>query len=667
MIAFQRITLLFLLFSSFSEGQAQSSKSSWKEIVHSNDDAWFQSKEALEIAENVVLFQRNIGGWPKNIQMQKTLSGKEKKDLLALKSSSKDCTIDNGATTMELLFLSKIYKQNPQEKYKMAFLKGIDYLLMAQYENGGWPQFFPLENKYSSHITFNDDAMVNVLVTLKAIKDQTDYFSISPSEEVRKRAGLAFEKGIDCILKTQFNQNGVPTSWCAQHDEFSLFPAKARSYELPSLGGYESAKIVLLLMEEKNPSKEIRKAIYSAVSWFEKTKITNLKEIIILDENGRPIDKKMIRSQNEKPIWARFMELENNKPFFADRDGVKKDSISEIGQERRNGYAWYTTEPRKVLERFSIWKKENKIESPKLASKITVAQDGSGDFASIQEAINQCQSFPYEPITIFIRNGIYKEKIKVHEWNPNLRLIGESRDKTIITFDDYFDKIDLGRNSTFFTSTMLVEANDVLLKNLTIENSSGEVGQAIALSVTSTRVSVVNCKLLGNQDTLYASGIGKQFYKDCYIEGTVDFIFGSATAYFENCQLHSKSDSFVTASSTPKAVEFGFVFNNSRITSAENVSKVYLGRPWRIYAKTVFLNCDLGAHIVPEGWQNWSKPEAEKNAFYAEFQNRGAGSKFASRVKWSHQLSRSEAGKYTIRNILGDHESDSKTQWYENL
>lgn len=296
----------------------------------------------------------------------------------------------------------------------------------------------------------------------------------------------------------------------------------------------------------------------------------------------------------------------------------------------------------------------------------TVALDGSGDFKSIQEAINQCQSFPYEKITIFIKNGVYKEKIKVHEWNSNLQLIGESQEKTIITFDDYFKKINLGRNSTFFTYTMLVEANDVVLKNLTIENTAGEVGQAIALSVTSTRVSVVNCKLLGNQDTLYASGIGKQFYKDCYIEGTVDFIFGSATAYFEDCELHSKSNSFITAASTPENTEFGFVFQNCKMTSKENLSKVYLGRPWRIYAKTVFLNSDIGKHILPEGWDNWSKPEAEKTAFYAEFQNSGEGSNTNSRVNWSHQLSKKEAKQYTIKNILGA-KSDSKTQWYENL
>ncbi len=663
----KKITILFVLFLGISKGQAQNSKVTWKEIVNSKDEAWFQSKEAQEIGENVLLYQRNIGAWPKNIQMQEPLSAKQKADLLALKPSTKECTIDNGATTMEMLFLSKIYKHNPQEKHKTAFLKGLDYLLLAQYENGGWPQFYPLEKKYSSHITYNDDAMVNVLKVLKEINEQTDFYSIKPSEEIRQKSISAFNKGIDCILKTQYKQNGVLTAWCAQHDEFTLQPADARSFELKSLSGHESAGIVSLLMSIKNPSKEIITAVNNAVTWFEKTKITNLKEVKVYDENGKQIDRKMVLSKNEKPIWARFMELENNKPFFCDRDGIKKDSLSQIGHERRNGYAWYVNSPEKVIVKFATWRKENKMPTPKDPNKITVALDGSADFTSIQEAINQSHAYPYEPIVIFIKNGIYNEKIKVHEWNTNLHLIGESKENTIITFNDHFDKIGVGRNSTFYTYTMLVEANDILLKNLTIENSSGQVRQAIALSVTSTHVAVVNCKLLGHQDTLYASGIGKQYYKDCYIDGTTDFIFGSATAYFENCEIHSKSDSFVTASSTPKGTEFGFVFNNCKLTSEDSISKVYLGRPWRFYGKTVFMNSNLGKHILPEGWNNWSKPEAEKGTFYAEFQNNGEGSKTDSRVKWSHQLAKKEAKKYTIKNILGENNPDVKIQWYENL
>lgn len=280
-----------------------------------------------------------------------------------------------------------------------------------------------------------------------------------------------------------------------------------------------------------------------------------------------------------------------------------------------------------------------------ISAQITVAQDGTGNYKTIQEAINDTKSFPYERTTIIIKNGIYHEKVKIHEWNSNLLIIGESKENTIISFDDNFNKINLGRNSTFYTYTLLVEANDVLMKNLTIENTSGDIGQAIALSIIADKVAVVNCKILGNQDTLYASGTGKQYYKDCYIEGTTDFIFGSATAVFENCEIYSKKDSFITAASTNQNQEFGFVFFNCNITAKENVTKCYLGRPWRFYAKTAFINCNLGSHILPEGWHNWSKLEAEKTSFFAEYDNKGAGSNTSKRVNWSHQLSKKEMKK----------------------
>lgn len=292
------------------------------------------------------------------------------------------------------------------------------------------------------------------------------------------------------------------------------------------------------------------------------------------------------------------------------------------------------------------------IANPNEKDKI-VALDGTGDYTSIQAAINDSKAFPYNRITIFVKNGIYKEKIKVHEWNTNISLVGESKENTIITYDDYFNKIGLGINSTFYTYTLLVEANDFILKNITIENASGEVGQAVALSVFSDEVAVVNCRILGNQDTLYASGKGKQYYKNCYIEGTTDFIFGSATAFFENCQIHSKKDSYITAASTPKDTLFGYVFKDCKLTANEGVTKVYLGRPWRVYAQTVFVNCDLGSHVLPEGWHNWSKPDAEKTTFYAEYNSSGEGSSPKTRVSWSHQLSKSDAKKYTIKNCLG--------------
>ena len=284
----------------------------------------------------------------------------------------------------------------------------------------------------------------------------------------------------------------------------------------------------------------------------------------------------------------------------------------------------------------------------------TVSKDGKADFVTIQDAINNTKAFPYERITIFIKNGIYKEKVKLHEWNSNLTLVGESKDATIITFDDYFKKIDVGRNSTFFTPTLLVKGNDAILKNLTIENSAGDIGQAIALSINANRVSVINCKLLGNQDTLYLTGEGKNYFKDCYIEGTTDFIFGSATSFFENSEIFSKKDSFITAASTPEKNKFGFVFQRCKFTSNPNISKVFLGRPWRINAKTVILNSILENHILPEGWENWAKKEAEKTSFYAEFNNSGNGANFKNRVKWSHQVSKKDAKTYTKENVLKD-------------
>lgn len=650
---------LILFIGSSLMLHAQNNYKSWSDIIRKNDATWFATSGAQNIAENVLLYQRNIGGWPKNIEMQKPLSDTEKLSLIALKNDLHDITTDNGATYQEMLFLAKMYKQKPDERYKKAFLSGLDYLLQAQYGNGGWPQFYPLKKGYYTHITYNDDSMFHILTILKQIAETSDYYGISIPKEYVDKAKFAFDKGITCIIKTQYKQNGVLTAWCAQHDENTLAPAKARAYELPSLSGKESAKIVLLLMTIDNPSPEVITAVKSAHAWFEKTKITNLEEKRILNDAGKVIDKKMIVTQNATPIWARFMELDTNEPFFSDRDGVKKKTLDEIGEERKNGYSWYTDEPKEVLKKYPSWEKKyafEKNEKKKIenVNRVTVAQDGSGDFKLIQDAINAVKAFPYERVTIYIKNGIYYEKIRIPEFNDRISLIGESKEKTIITYDDYFNKINLGRNSTFYTYTMLVEANDFSATNLTIQNASGDIGQAVALSIMGDRAYVFNCNILGNQDTLYASGNNsRQYFKDCYIEGTTDFIFGKATVLFENCQIHSLKNSYITAASTPEGKEFGFVFKNCTLTADKNATQVYLGRPWRIYAKTVFIACKMGNHILPQGWENWSKPEAEKTAFYAEYNCSGEGFKPEKRVTWSHQLSKKDAKKYTFKNILG--------------
>lgn len=283
----------------------------------------------------------------------------------------------------------------------------------------------------------------------------------------------------------------------------------------------------------------------------------------------------------------------------------------------------------------------------------TVAQDGSGNFTSIQAAIDACKAFPDKPIIVYIKNGIYKEKVRVPSCNTHLTIKGESAENTILTFDDYFDKINRGRNSTFYTYTLLVEANDFRLENFTVENSAGPVGQAVALHVEGDRCVFINCRFLGNQDTMYITGEkSRNYFTNCFIEGTTDFIFGEATALFENCTLHCKSDSYITAASTNKGKTFGFVFLNCKLTAAPKVTKAYLGRPWRDYAKVVFISCELGVHIAPAGWMNWDKTGRDKTAYYAEFGNTGVGANTSGRVSWSKVLKTREARKYTSANIL---------------
>jgi len=282
-----------------------------------------------------------------------------------------------------------------------------------------------------------------------------------------------------------------------------------------------------------------------------------------------------------------------------------------------------------------------------------VAADGSGDFATIQEAIDATKAFPPQRITIRLKQGIYREKVKVHEWNTRLSLVGEDAEKTVITYDDHFDGIDRGRNSTFFTPTMQVDADDFVAANLTIENTAGPVGQAVALAVNANRAVFRNVRLLGNQDTLYVTGENRRvLFDECYIEGTTDFIFGSASAVFRNCRIHSKSDSYVTAASTPANANFGLVFIGATLTADEGVTAVYLGRPWREHAQTVFVDSQMGGHILQAGWHNWDNPETEKTTLYAEYDSRGPGGDPAHRVAWSRQLSADEAQGYSVDVLL---------------
>lgn len=291
------------------------------------------------------------------------------------------------------------------------------------------------------------------------------------------------------------------------------------------------------------------------------------------------------------------------------------------------------------------------------AYDFVVSKSGDGDFSTVQDAIDAVPHLRKNRTTIYIKNGTYKEKLILPSTKVKVSFIGESLEGCIITNDDYASKPNkFGENmGTSGSSGFYIFGNDFTAENITFENSAGEVGQAVAVRVDGDKVTFKNCRFLGNQDTLYPHGRNsRQYYKDCYIEGTVDFIFGWSTAVFENCHIHGKRGGYLTAASTEEQSKHGFVFLNCKVTGDAPEGSIYLGRPWRPYAQTVFINCSMDKSISPKGWHNWNKKEAEKTTFYAEYNSTGEGGKSANRVAWSHQLTKEEADLYTIDNIFGD-------------
>jgi pectinesterase len=296
----------------------------------------------------------------------------------------------------------------------------------------------------------------------------------------------------------------------------------------------------------------------------------------------------------------------------------------------------------------------------------TVAKDGSGDFKYIQDAIDAMRVYPLMPITLYIKNGVYNEKIELPADNTDVTFVGESVDKTIITFNDYSGR---GKLTTFTSYTAKISGNRFVAENITFVNSAGPVGQALALYVNADKAVFKNCRFLGNQDTIFAAGENaRQYFVDCYIEGTTDFIFGPSTAVFQNCTIRAKTDSYITAANTTQGKKFGFVFLDCKIIADSTVKKLYLGRPWRGYSRTAFIRCQLPKAIAPEGWNNWGNPENEKTAYYAEYKNTGDGADTKNRVAWARQLSDKEAKEYTVENIFSNNaQVPQDASWFQTI
>jgi pectinesterase len=658
------ITLEFFLFSiglkvyaddnvkaekrylSSEQGTIASSAVSLDRFANKSDE-WYRSQEGAEIIDNVLSWQDSEGAWPKNLSTtEKPFSG-DRKEIHG--------TFDNGATTPEIKFLALAYRATKDGRCLDAVNKGLDVIFKAQYSTGGWPQSYPPDRQYHRHITFNDGAIVRILRLLHDVSTSSVFDFID--KDRRSSAQKSFDRGIQCILNCQIIVNGKLTVWCAQHDEIDYRPRSGRAYELASLSGSESAGILDLLMSLKNPKPEVIRAVKAGAEWFETVKLSGIRQT---KENGNKI---IVRDNNAMPLWARFYEIETNRPIFSGRDGIKKYDIVEIDAERRNAYSWYGEWGSSVANNYSKWKEKwfdnssttdsNRIRMAIEKADAVVAADSSGQFKTVQDAVNAAPDGSSKPFRIYIKPGVYRELVVVPQQKRFLHLIGEDPATTVLTY--YLNANMPGDDGkpigTFKTATVSILGDDFQSDNIAFENSAGVGSQALAVRIDGDRGIFHNCRFLGWQDTMLLNA-GRHYFEACYIAGHVDFIFGAGTAFFEKCQIHCRAKGYITAASTPEDQAFGFVFSNCTITGEAESRRSFMGRPWRPYASVTFLNTNIANTIEPAGWDNWRDPAREKTARYAEYNSTGLGSDTRSRVKWAKQLSNMEAKTFSFENVL---------------
>ncbi|MCF6409701.1 pectate lyase [Pseudalkalibacillus salsuginis] len=647
----------------------------------------------IERADNILTWQMEHGGWSKGIDHSRSWDGEERRSEWVNSDGVELGTIDNDATVKEIYYLAEAFSVTKDERYKKSIEDGIDFLMDLQYDTGGFAQVYPRRGNYSDMVTFNDEAMIRVLEMFDDILNQKYPFNTEVIDDrLYQTLEESMEKAVDYILEAQIEAEGRLTAWGAQHDPYRYEPVQARAYEHPSISGKESVGIVRFLMSRPNQTKELRNAVKGALDWFDENKLEGIRYVSGGDENGD-----YFVEEPNTTTWYRFYEIGTNLPIFSGRDGVIKHDIHEIEQERRDGYQWggsYATLLLKTAKTTGYFEnrvyarvvndlsedrsgrrlKEDEMKRVEdysdilnqIESKLVVDIDGTGDYETVQEAIDAVPENNDQEVKVFINNGVYNEVIDIPANKPHIALIGESTKGTLITYDNYAGKDNGigGKIGTFASATGFLRADDSKVENLTIENSFDEsIGvrdqQAVAVNASGDRLIFNNVRFLGNQDTLLANA-GRQYYYNSYIEGDVDFIFGAAQAVFENCTIHSldrgseSNNGYITAASTPIDKPFGFLFVNSELTSDAPADTVYLGRPWQpssnptAIASVVFRDSYLGEHIKEEGWTEMGGFQPEDARLY-EYNNEGPG---AVVNQDRRQLSDEEADDYTIENVL---------------
>ena len=621
------LTLLLVLTSVVVTVQAQRGRGGRNLPTHEKED-FYKTEEARRIGDQVLLYQRVTGGWPKNINMSRPLTDEERVQVLRDKERRDDSTTDNGATNMQMLYLAKLYQATQVERYKEGVLKAVEYLLSGQYENGGWPQFWPEMHGYQMHITYNDDAMVNTMNLLRAVAQQKDPYQGLADEALHQRCMKAFDKGVECILKTQMhNKEGRLTVWCQQHYRDTYEPAPARAYELPSYCSMESASITKLLMSLPNPDERVKQAVHAAMAWFDKYKLTGLRIQRTGPWASMDGDTKLVEDADAEPIWGRYYDLKYCEPYVCDRDGLPRRRLEDIGHERRNGYAWFGSRPAELYPTYDKWADRYDPQHKVTVSLKTKGANENGlidmfrqpqkdlnDFDAvvkagerIQDAIEKAPLKPVRPFKIFIRKGLYQQKVIIDR--PNIVLVGEDRDSTCIvlaeTEDTRIVKEYHGQPVHHGVVVLQDGADDCVISGLTIYNNYGTVVEPgntkhqMAVYGRGTRTIVINSNIWADGNdalSLWAREDGMYYHADLYLRCPgVDFLCPRGWCYATRCRLYGDGRALIWHDGRNNADQ-KLVITNSQFDAKRPTP---LGR-YHHDSQFYIVNCKLSENILDQ-------------------------------------------------------------------
>ena len=550
-----------------------------RNVMRETNPEFFRSEEATRIGDQILLYQRVTGAWPKNTDMVRRLTDQERDQVIKAKNGVHDSTIDNGATTSQMIFLARLYQATGEVRFREAFLKGLQYLLDGQYENGGWPQIWPITTGYHAHITFNDDAIANILFIFDDIRNsRAPYEGDLIDKETRQQVAKAFDKGIECILKCQIFVDGEPTVWCQQHYKDSYEPAPARVFEHACYCTQESATLVRLLMTLPKPTKRVKEAVHGAMKWFDTYKLTGLKYVRTGWRPGEKRDAKLVEDASAKlPIWGRFYNFEYCEPFVCDRDGIARRRLEQIGQERRTGYSWYGSRPAELYPLYEKWAEKH---DPKHKVAIDITTKGANENGlieiyrrpkidreafdvvvkageSIQAAIEKAPEQPTEPFKILIEKGVYNEKVIIDK--PNIVLVGEDRDETQIIFAEVSDnrRIKEYKGKPVGNGVIVIQegADDCVISGLTVYNNYGTTVEKttrhqMAIYGRATRTIVINSNVWADGNdalSLWARDAGGMYYHaDLYLRCPgVDFLCPRGWCYVTRTRFYGDSRAMI--------------------------------------------------------------------------------------------------------------------------